>query len=50
MMESMLGVVGAGGHGADSQVCTNGGLVLVAEPFIYILVHERCLADTVKIK
>ncbi len=28
------------------EVSTNGGLVLVAELAVHILVHKRCLADT----
>jgi hypothetical protein len=32
----------------DGQVCTDSSLVLIAESLIYILVHERCLADTAK--
>jgi hypothetical protein len=30
----------------DSQVCTDSGLILVAEALIDILIHERGLADT----
>lgn len=29
----------------DSQVCTDGGLVLVAEPLVHILVHKGSLPD-----
>lgn len=29
-----------------SQVCANSGLVLVAEPLVDILVHQRCLSHT----
>lgn len=28
------------------QVCANGGLVLIAEPLVYILVHKRGLSDS----
>lgn len=28
------------------QICANGGLVLVAEALVHILVHQRCLSDT----
>ena len=31
--------------GKDEQVGSNGCLVLVAEPLVYILVHERGLSD-----
>jgi hypothetical protein len=31
----------------NTQVGANGGLVLIAKPLVDILVHERCLADTV---
>ncbi len=31
------------------QVSTDGGLVLIAETFIDVLVHERRLADAVEI-
>lgn len=31
--------------GADSQVCTDGRLVLVTKPLVHILVHERGLPD-----
>ena len=30
----------------DGQVGSDGRLVLVAEPLVHILVHERGLADT----
>ena len=33
-----------------AQVCTNGSLVLIAESLVHILVHKRCLSDTIKVK
>lgn len=30
----------------DVQVCSDSGLVLVAEAFVHVLVHERGLSDT----
>jgi hypothetical protein len=30
----------------NAQICTNGCFVLIAEAFVDVLVHQRCLADT----
>lgn len=36
---------GTGGVTSSLQVCTNGGLILIAETLVHILIHEGGFAD-----